>query len=330
MSQSICGGAAPVRRVGDELGVAFWHMGHQPEWARADGGGEGELGGVHLVVLGDIAEDVLRHNRESHRGQEPEVGLGQLERDCSVVDRVQRRSSKTEGRRLSSGHTTSKGRRICRAPRVRRRGPRSMNRPHQSPITPPEGPPAALQAHPRTSSPPPRTTSPDTHPLTQPRTPGQRPPPHRHPNRDTINRKPKHAHSFDEQTTSRRRGRGGRGRAKSSRQNKPQKLPARVDTTAKVEENLFWGRWARSAGSVPETSGSVAAAEGFCRFDRLRGSRPASAGAGRRRAPTHPGRHQLLRGCNRRWCDVRLTKGTPLSMFCSSYASTRRNCSTNG
>ena len=57
MSQSICGGAAPVRRVGDELGVAFWHMGHQPEWARADGGGEGELGGVHLVVLGDIAED---------------------------------------------------------------------------------------------------------------------------------------------------------------------------------------------------------------------------------------------------------------------------------
>ena len=55
----------------------------------ADGRGEGELGGVHLVVLGDIAEDVLRHNRESHRGQEPEVGLGQLERDRSVVDRVQ-------------------------------------------------------------------------------------------------------------------------------------------------------------------------------------------------------------------------------------------------
>ena len=45
-------------------------------------------------------------------------------------------------------------------------------------------------------------------------------------------------------------------------------------------------------------------------------------------APTHPGRHQLLRGCNRRWCDVRPTKGTPLSTFCSSYASTRRNCST--
>ena len=34
----------------------------------------------------------------------PKWGLGQLERDCSVVDRVQRRSSKTEGRRLSSGH----------------------------------------------------------------------------------------------------------------------------------------------------------------------------------------------------------------------------------
>ena len=67
-------GAAPVRRVGDELGVAFWHMGHQPEWARADGGGEGELGGVHLVVLGDIAEDVLRHNRESHRGRNPKWG----------------------------------------------------------------------------------------------------------------------------------------------------------------------------------------------------------------------------------------------------------------
>ena len=69
-------GAAPVRRVGDELGVAFWHMGHQPEWARADGGGEGELGGVHLVVLDDNRRRTCEDNRESQPVAEPEGQLG--------------------------------------------------------------------------------------------------------------------------------------------------------------------------------------------------------------------------------------------------------------
>ena len=82
-------GAAPVRRVGDELGVAFWHMGHQPEWARADGGGEGELGGVHLVVLGDIAEDVYRPARRSRRDI---PSPGRQDRSTAAADAPPRRS----------------------------------------------------------------------------------------------------------------------------------------------------------------------------------------------------------------------------------------------